>query len=258
MDALTPHAARSAHTPAATHIALHAAQVPPCVRLIGSPDSGKLGDRHCDGHCPAPWGGCAARDLASHDTLFNGGDRETLIYRVISGVVALFKILANGRRQITGFALPGDFIGLDFASHRPCHAEAVTPVRLRCVAKEAVHKAARENPAIAYKLYEAVAADLGAAQDLALTLGQRTAPESVAAFLLLLSRRNARRGEDALRIDLPMRRTDIADHLGLTIETVSRTLTRFKRRGLIGLSGFRHVEIRNMAGLRALAEDGAE
>lgn len=229
--------------------------LPPCVSAIGSADTAILGDICSHGHCSGrQWTFCSLRELAIEGTLFHAGDRSILVHRVVSGAVRIFKILANGRRQVVGFSLPGDFIGLGLAEVYQCNAQAVTPTRLRCIPKAAFHQLARKDAEFAFKLYEATANELTAARDLALTIGQRNSEESLAAFLLALSRHQQRRGLDAALIDLPMSRTDIADFLGLTIETVSRSFTKLKKRRFLSLPRYRSVRLLDTGKLNELAE----
>src|SRR5262245_64390456 len=115
------------------------------------------------------------------------------------------------------------------------NAQAIKPTRLRCLGVAALHRLAAQDPGLGFKLYEAVARELAATRDLMLTTGQRSAVERVASFLLALSRRNQRHGQDPTSFELPMTRTDIGDFLGLTIETVSRTFSKLKQLGLIEL-----------------------
>ena len=119
-------------------------------------------------------------------------------------------------------------------------------------------RAASGNPVLGIALCEAISQELAAAHELLLTTGQRTATERVAAFLLAISRRNARRGEDEFAIILPMTRTDIGDLLALTIETVSRVFSCLRRQKIIDLAQSRHVRIRDMEALERLARGGKD
>jgi CRP/FNR family transcriptional regulator len=196
----------------------------------------------------------APRRIDMKELVFVEGDPTTNIYWIESGAVSLFKVLPDGRRQIIGFAYAGDFIGLGAHGERLMSAQALKPTRVRAISVARLHKLAAANPDLAFRLYQAVASELADARDLMLTTGHRSACERVAAFLLALSRRNRRAGKPTDAIDLPMTRADIGDFLGLTIETVSRTLTKFKCRGLIDMPQSARIRLKDMVDLQRLAE----
>jgi CRP-like cAMP-binding protein len=202
-------------------------------------------------------GEAAARRVEAKEFVFMEGDPTTKVYWIESGAVSLFKMLPDGRRQILGFAYPGDFVGLGALGERLVSAQAIKTTRVRSISVAKLHKIAISNPELSFTLYQTLAAELAEARDLMLTTGHRTASERVASFLLALSRRNRRAGKPRDVIDLPMTRADIGDFLGLTIETVSRTLTKFKARGLIDLPQSARVLLVNMMELERLA-DGEE
>src|SRR5215471_11601485 len=195
----------------------------------------------------------ALKRVEAKEFVFVEGDAASHVYRVETGAVALFKVLADGRRQVVGFAYPGDLIGLGAEGEHVMNAQAIKPTRLRCLPVAALNQLAGQDPRLGFKLYEAVARELAATRDLLLTTGQRSAIERVVSFLLALSRRNERNGQDPCKFDLPMTRADIADFLGLTIETVSRTFTRLKGMGLIELPQTSSVHIADKVKLAALA-----
>ncbi|HXF54420.1 MAG TPA: helix-turn-helix domain-containing protein [Hyphomicrobiaceae bacterium] len=194
------------------------------------------------------------RRVEAKEFVFLEGDPISHLYRVESGAVALYKVLADGRRQVLGFAYPGDLIGLGAEGEHVMNAQAVKPTRLRCLPVSALNQSLARDPALGMKLYEALAKELAATRDLVLTTGQRSAMERVAGFLLALSRRNRRNGQDPKVFDLPMTRADIGDFLGLTIETVSRTLTKLKTLKVIGLPQTHSVHILDLDRLEAMAE----
>ncbi|MGE8942202.1 helix-turn-helix domain-containing protein [Leptospira interrogans] len=184
----------------------------------------------------------ALRRIEAKEFLFADGDQVSHLYRIETGTV-MFKVLADGRRQVMGFAFPGDLIGLGVEGEHVMNAQAVKATRLRSLPLTMLRQATANNPALCLKLYEALSRELAATRDLMLTTGQRSAMERLTGFLLALSRRNARNGLDAARFDLPMTRTDIGDFLGLTIETVSRTFTKLKKMGLIELPRCNEVKL---------------
>jgi CRP/FNR family transcriptional regulator, anaerobic regulatory protein len=194
------------------------------------------------------------RRIEARELLFAEGDDVSHIYRIETGAIALYKMLSDGRRQIMGFAFPGDLIGLGIEREHVMNAQAVKPTRLRCLPIASLRHAAAKDPALALKLYEALAGELAATRDLLLTTGQRSALERVAGFLLSLSRRHDRSGLDPANFKLPMTRTDIGDFLGLTIETVSRTFTKLRLLGLLELPQSSQVQLRDVDRLESLAD----
>jgi CRP/FNR family transcriptional regulator len=199
----------------------------------------------------------ALRRVEAKELLFAEGDAVTHIFRIETGAIALYKVLADGRRQIVGFAYPGDLIGLGARGEHVMNAQAIKATRVRCLPAATLRQAAAKDPALAMKLYDTLASELATTRDLLLTTGQRSALERVAGFLLALSRRNGRNDDDALSIELPMTRMDIGDFLGLTIETVSRTFTKLKQLGLIELPHCSQVRLQDVRALQAIA-DGTE
>jgi CRP/FNR family transcriptional regulator len=193
------------------------------------------------------------RRVEAKEFVFAEGDPTTHLFRVEAGVVALYKVLIDGRRQIVGFAYPGDLIGLGAQDEQVMNAQAIRPSRLRCMPIATLHQSASRNATLAFHLYEAVTRELAAARDLMLITGQRNATERVAGFLVAFSRRNVRNGLDPTAIELPMTRTDIGDFLGLTIETVSRTFSKLKAMGLIELPQSNRVRLLDIDELEILA-----
>lgn len=196
----------------------------------------------------------ALKRVEAKEFVFAEGDAATHVYRVETGAVALFKVLADGRRQIVGFAYPGDLIGLGAEGEHVMNAQAIKPTRLRCLPMSGLHRSVAQDPSLAFKLYQAIARELASARDLMLTTGQRSATERVVSFLLAFARRNARNGQDPSAFELPMTRADIGDFLGLTIETVSRTFTKLKTMGLIELPQSNRVKLININALESLAD----
>jgi CRP/FNR family transcriptional regulator, anaerobic regulatory protein len=166
------------------------------------------------------------RTLKSHEQLFREGEDKTNIYQVLDGAFVLYRLLLNGRRQVTGFAVSGDMIGLGAGSRHQCSAECSGTAKVRALPAIILHRMAREDSHLGMRLYDAISQELATAQDLLMTVGRLNASERVATFLLGLAQRNARALRPIDRIELPMTRCDIADFLGLTTETVSRSLTK--------------------------------
>ena len=194
------------------------------------------------------------RKLEPKEHVFCEGDPRTHVYRVEDGVIAIYKTLFDGRRRIIDFAYPGDFIGLGVLGEHIMSAQATCAAKVRCLSASALESLAETDASLALKLYRSVCQDLQAARSLLVTVGQRSAIERVAAFLLALHRRRGDETNDV--IELAMRRSDIADLLGLTIETVSRTLTKLREMRVIEVEqGGTTVRLSDLARLTDLANE---
>ncbi|GBQ82020.1 cAMP-binding transcriptional regulator [Gluconacetobacter johannae DSM 13595] len=182
------------------------------------------------------------------------GGPATDFFNITSGTVKLFKALPDGRRQITGFAGTGHFLGLAVSDHYAFGAEALDTVRLCRFSRARMRHLLDDFPRMERRLLEEASNELVAAQNQMLLLGRKTARERVASFLL-------DRMQDALDptgvVPLPMTRADIADYLGLTIETVSRTLSWLRREGMIAIGKGHAIHIAAMPRLEALASGDA-
>lgn len=173
-------------------------------------------------------------------------------FQVVEGCVRVFWLLENGRRQITDFLFAGDLLGLDAIPDNALGAEAVTPVTLRRIPQAVVETRASTDLRFARELRAYGAAQIRAAHARCVLLGRKTASERVAAFLLEMAQRLGGYGKSGMY--LPMSRTDIADYLGLTTETVCRTLTDLRQRGAIRIERARIT----ILDLPALERTGAE
>lgn len=174
------------------------------------------------------------RSFAAREPIALQGDPAEVVYNVTGGAVRVYKLLSDGRRQIVGFLLPGDFLGLTMAERFSVCADAVRPATACCFRRTAFQGFLDRKPHLLRRLHEAAASELTLAQDHMVLLGRRTAEERVLAFLLSLRTRWARIcGKASVTVPIPMGRADIGDHLGLTIETVSRTLNQLARRRLL-------------------------
>lgn len=179
---------------------------------------------------------------------------------MLEGCLRLYRILPDGRRAIMGFAFGGELLGVAVPRRYLSTAEAVTPVRVRRLARSRFQAAADASPGLRTQLLETMFREMSAAQDHVVVLGQMGAEERVANFLVSTACRTNADQKRAIRIDLPMTRQDMADYLGLTIETVCRTLSRLRRDGLVEPMGRHGMILRRMADLRLLAgqTDGDE
>lgn len=189
-----------------------------------------------------------------HKTIFSETDPAHHVFTVTSGAVKLYKLLADGRRQITGFMYPGDFLGVALNDFYAYSAEAITRVVMCRYERTRLEGLFDEYPLLEKRLLNITANELIAAQDQMLLLGRKRADERVVSFLLGLARRAQRRGLPAEPVHLPMSRADIADYLGLTVETVSRTFSHLKREGLIELEGSDQVRFGSRKNLELIAE----
>ena len=190
------------------------------------------------------------RSFARNEEIFAEGDPADCWYKVIAGTVRLCKLLADGRRHIAEFYFSGDCFGLDSMAERLFAAEAVSEIIVMRYPRRATERLIDETPNLARGLRDMTLRDLANAQIRMMMLGRMSAPERVATFLLDMFERR-----DAVRtLDLPMSRNDIADYLGLTIETVCRVMSGFKRSGMIGIPTPHRIELRDRAALAAIGE----
>ena len=173
------------------------------------------------------------------EEIYGEGEPVEYVYQVVRGAVRTYKVLCDGRRQISAFHLLGDMFGLTSGGEHRMSAEAVVGATIRLVKRRALDAATRTDPGLACALWKAAADDLRHAEDHMMVLGRKSAVEKVATFLLEMDRRLAKSG----RVALPMSRRDIADYIGMTIETVSRTLTQLQEDGALELSGARNIEL---------------
>lgn len=186
-------------------------------------------------------------------TIFSETDPADHVFNITSGAVKVYKLMADGRRAITGFLFPGDFLGLTHRESYAFSAEALSAMKLCRFPREKLENLLEEMPALERRLLGLASNELAAAQDQILLLGRKTAKEQLASFLILLSNAASRHGRPANPVDLPMSRSDIADYLGLTIETVSRTFTQLKREGIVQLLDGNRVRLVKIDRLEALA-----
>ncbi len=192
-----------------------------------------------------------SQTIAAGTTFVGEGEPALNVFTIVSGVVKLFKLLADGRRQIVGFLVPGDMFGFAPNDKYTASAEAVSSVTVCRCARRQLERAFTEFPGVERQFLDVINRELVAAQDQMVLLVRKTAHERVASFLLSLFRRQP---NDDDSIDLPMTRTDIADYLGLTTETVSRVFTVLKGSGCIAANGSSKVYILDQDALEELAD----
>ncbi|RAI43060.1 helix-turn-helix domain-containing protein [Rhodoplanes roseus] len=184
---------------------------------------------------------------ARNAEIFGEGEPTAYVYKVISGAARTYKVLDDGRRQISSFYLPGEVFGLEATANHHSSAEAVTRSLLMVVKRSALMTLAGGDPRTAHMLWALTARELQQVRTHMLVL-IRSAQERVACFLMEMAERMG--GVDAF--ELPMSRQDIADYLGLTIETISRTLTQLEGTGAIGVPTCRRIVLRDRAALKRL------
>jgi CRP/FNR family nitrogen fixation transcriptional regulator len=182
------------------------------------------------------------------EEIYGEDEPAEYVYQVIRGAVRSYKLLSDGRRQIGAFHLPGDAFGLEAGMTHRLAAEAIIDTTVRLVKRRNLEQAAGNDVQIARKLWRMTAGELRHAEDHMLLLGRKSAMERVANFLLEMDRRLAVAGMMAL----PMCRRDIGDYLGLTLETISRTLSQLRGEGVLGLSSARQIVLRNRQRLRTM------
>ena len=188
-------------------------------------------------------------------TFITEGDPAEHFFNVTRGTAKLFKLLPDGRRQVTGFASAGTFLGLAVSSSYAFSAEAVEPAQVCRFSRTRLRHLLDDFPAMERRLLDVASNELVAAQEQMLLLGRKTARERVASFLLARESCATACHVPPVRghISLPMARTDIADYLGLTVETVSRTMTRLRTEKLIDMPSPTEIVLRNHAALAELA-----
>lgn len=195
--------------------------------------------------------------LNPKDTLLWEGDPVDDIFQIVRGVVCLYKLLPDGRRQVARFCHPGDIIGLTAEDRYPYTADALTALSVVRVSRAEVDARIDTEPAFRSTILAAVGEELALAQRQLLLLGRKSASERVATFLQAMSEQAVRAGGDGATVELAMTRVDIADYLGLTHETVCRIIGQFKNQGVIATPDPHRVEILLPAVLRDVAAGGA-
>ena len=193
------------------------------------------------------------RQIETGNRLFVEGDRAGHYFVVTEGCIMVFKEAHDGRRQITGFLYPGDFLGLNHMGRFSYTAEAISDTIVCEYPIDKLTRLFRDFPEMEHWMLQHCSNELASAHDQMFLLGRKNATEKIATFLWFLLQRIRFRNADATAVNLPMSRRDIADYLGLTVETVSRTITRMRVAGTIKTVGNEVIEILNVQDLQALA-----
>jgi CRP/FNR family transcriptional regulator, nitrogen fixation regulation protein len=189
----------------------------------------------------------APMSFARNAEIYGEGEPADYLYKLISGTVRTYKVLSDGRRQIGAFYMPGDVFGLETSDEHTFSAEAIADAKVLVIKRSALVALAQHDGEVARQLWALTGRELSRVQDHILLL-IKTAQERVAGFLLEM----ADRVSNGNSVELPMSRQDIADYLGLTIETVSRTLTTLENAATIELPSSRRIVLRNRSALSRL------
>lgn len=189
----------------------------------------------------------APMSFGRNSEIYGENEPADYLYKVVSGAVRTYKILNDGRRQIGAFYLPGDILGLEIGGEHVFSAEAIVDSKVLVIKRSALMSLATRDSRIAKELLAVTSRELERVQQHVLLL-IKSAQERVASFLIEM----AHRSPDSAEFQLPMSRQDIADYLGITIETVSRTLTHMQVKATIALPTSRRVVLRNRGVLNRL------
>jgi CRP/FNR family transcriptional regulator len=187
------------------------------------------------------------RSFEAGQTVVWSGDRMDFVASVVSGIATLTQTMEDGRRQMVGLLLPSDFVGRPGRSIAAYDVTAATDLVMCCFRKKPFEEMMAATPHVAQRLLEMTLDELDAAREWMLLLGRKTAREKIASLLAIIARREAglklRTAKGNLVFDLPLTREEMADYLGLTLETVSRQMSALKRDGVIILEGKRQVRV---------------
>ena len=192
--------------------------------------------------------------LGTRASIFQEGQPARHVFTLVRGTAKLTRLLPDGREQVLGFRFAGDVIGFTGRETYPFAAELLTPARLCRLERGRFNLLMRRLPALERRFLDLCVRELAATQDQLVTVGRRPAEARLAAFLLQLAAASRLRLEVGTVLDMPMTRSDIADFLGLTLETVSRGFTAFRRRGWVREPSRSHVELLNPKALTELIE----
>lgn len=199
--------------------------------------------------------GSALSVFAPREDIFLEGDDADYGFEVEDGIVCAYRILPDGARHVLSFYFPGDLIGYCSLDTYAFSAEALTHASVRRIPRSSIERMIERRPDFARKLLKLSVLELAVTRDHLMCMASKSADGKVAAFLLALSRRNEVMGKDPLRLEIPMTRVDIGDYLGLTIETVSRTLSKLRRNGIIDLPRSSLIVLKSRQLLRNVERD---
>jgi CRP/FNR family transcriptional regulator, anaerobic regulatory protein len=202
------------------------------------------------------------RSFQAGQTIVWSGDRMDFVGSVVTGIATLTQTMEDGRRQMVGLLLPSDFVGRPGRAVAAFDVTAVTDLVMCCFRKKPFEDLIASTPHISQRLLEMTLDELDAAREWMLLLGRKTAREKIASLISIIARRDAgaagRGGKAKLTVDLPLSREEMADYLGLTLETVSRQISALKKDGVIVLEGNRHITIPDIDRLMEEAGDDCD
>jgi len=201
------------------------------------------------------------RSFQAGQTVIWSGDRMDFVASVISGIATLTQTMEDGRRQMVGLLLPSDFVGRPGRSTAAYDVTATTDLVMCCFRKKPFEELILSTPHISQRLLEMTLDELDAAREWMLLLGRKTAREKIASLLAIIARRDVSlnpRSKGPIVFDLPLTREEMADYLGLTLETVSRQVSALRRDGVISLEGKRHVTVNDFDRLLEIAGDDTD
>lgn len=192
--------------------------------------------------------------LSAGEALVREGEPRRGVFTVTKGALRRIRLLPDGRRLVAGFLMPGDFIGFSGTSHYKHTIEAITDSTLCEFSMADMRGLCHDHPELERELLERACVELDATRGNLMSLARLNPMERLSGFLVDMAQRRRRQGQDDTEVILPMTRTDIADYLGLTVETVSRSFTRLRQEGSIATDDPHHVRLLNRKRLDALAE----
>jgi CRP/FNR family transcriptional regulator len=201
------------------------------------------------------------RSFQAGQTVIWSGDRMDFVASVVSGIATLTQTMEDGRRQMVGLLLPSDFMGRPGRSTAAYDVTATTDLVMCCFRKKPFEELILTTPHISQRLLEMTLDELDAAREWMLLLGRKTAREKIASLLAIIARRDVSlnpRAKGPIVFDLPLTREEMADYLGLTLETVSRQVSALRRDGVISLEGKRHVTVDDFDRLLEVAGDDTD
>jgi CRP/FNR family transcriptional regulator len=210
-------------------------------------------ERSASGRWNGPESQRTARQAPAHQHLFFEGDTRTHVLIVESGWVKLYRTLIDGQRQVVGFCNGGSILGLEGGDEHVNSCETITPVKIRSIPMAGIGEIFARDSDLAGQLLRQLGRQLGAAQAQLTTVGAQSAEQKLATFLLAFSNYGA---EETGEFDLPMRRTDMGEFLGLRLETISRKMSDFQRRKWIRMTSLYRCRILNRDVIESLAEGG--
>ncbi len=242
--------------PAARRLDVHNSDVPTLCRSCEARHKGICGVL-TPGQLLALSKGTTKHKIAADQEISAEGGFPNSYSNIMSGVVKLSKLMADGRQQIVALQFAPDLVGRPFDDQNKTTVEAATEVRLCSFPTKVLEELIAQSPDLEHRLHQQNLRELDEARDLLLALGRKSASERVASFIYFIARHidpESASAHATLKFQIPLKRSDIADFLGLTLETVSRQMTKLRQAGIIAIIDRRSIEIRNLAKLQEFAD----